>query len=112
MFAVMADEGDDGCGRKSSWAVGYKIRDRSPFGVLDLAGNVREWVADWYRADYYPNAPNESPSGPEHGTRRVTRGGGWGNVAPHLLRVSARQRHEPRTHSVHVGFRCARSAPP
>ncbi len=111
LFAVMADEGDDGCGRKSSSPVAYKSRDKSPFGVFDMAGNTREWVADWYQADYYASAPRERPQGPERGTRRVTRGGGWGNVASRTLRVSDRQSHEPRTRSVHVGFRCARLAP-
>ncbi|MBO9310452.1 MAG: SUMF1/EgtB/PvdO family nonheme iron enzyme, partial [Chloroflexi bacterium] len=56
--------------------VGSFPEGASPFGVLDMAGNAWEWVADWYAADYYSRSAVENPKGPSSGTQRVLRGGG------------------------------------
>ena len=50
----------------------------SPYGVLDLAGNVKEWVSDWYQVDFYSVSPYNNPTGPETGTIKVIRGGCFG----------------------------------
>jgi formylglycine-generating enzyme required for sulfatase activity len=47
------------------------------FGLYDLHGNVSEWCADWFDAEYYLNSPRQSPTGPTEGTQRVLRGGCW-----------------------------------
>ena len=52
----------------------------SPYGVEDLAGNVYEWLADWYQADYYAFSPLRNPKGPESGIFRVLRGGSWAEL--------------------------------
>ena len=49
----------------------------SPYGVLDLAGNVFEWVSDWYQSDYYRISPPSNPPGAASGSNRVLRGGSW-----------------------------------
>ncbi len=109
---VMAEEGDQGCGKDGTWPVANKPKDVSPFGVMDMAGNAREWVHDWYDARYYKRKIPDDPQGPDHGSRRVARGGGWGNVVARFMRVSRRDNHEPTTRSMHLGFRCARDAAP
>lgn len=82
-------------------------------GLHDMAGNVREWCADWYGEDYYAGSPAGDPEGPLFGTRRVIRGGSWVDDEPYL-RVSYRLRYSPSDHDGFVGFRCARDgdAPP
>ncbi len=90
-------------------AVGEHPIDASPYGALDMAGNVREWVADWYSEKYYIISPPKNPSGPSLGTYRVQRGGAWYYGAS-AARTSFRDKGSPSDQSVSLGFRCAMSA--
>jgi formylglycine-generating enzyme required for sulfatase activity len=89
-------------------AVGSYPEGISPYGIYDLAGNVWEWVADWYDANYYTSSPSRNPAGPAMGTRRVLRGGSWYDYEYHL-RASLRLRNGPDLWNNYVGFRCSRS---
>jgi formylglycine-generating enzyme required for sulfatase activity len=60
--------------------VGAYPAGASPYGALDMAGNVWEWVADWYSANYYASSPRNNPTGPSSGQYRVVRGGAWLNL--------------------------------
>ncbi len=79
----------------------------SLYGVFQLAGNVSEWVADWYDKDYYKTAPEKNPKGPEKGTQRGFRGGGWIDSTP-SVRAAQRNGTDPSTKMNWMGFRCAR----
>ena len=75
-------------------------------GALDMAGNVTEWMNDWYDSDYYANSPANNPVGPELGERKVLRGGGWGSK---WFNLSSANRHFtlPYTNvGDSLGFRC------
>jgi formylglycine-generating enzyme required for sulfatase activity/serine/threonine protein kinase len=78
------------------------------FGLYDMHGNVWEWCADWYSASYYRTAPRKDPSGPESGTERVVRGGGWNSFAKDC-RAASRRPLRPKEELNHVGFRVAMS---
>jgi formylglycine-generating enzyme required for sulfatase activity len=82
----------------------------SPLGVLDMAGNVAEWVADWYAPDYYADSPGENPTGPPDGEERVVRGGSWGVANADLFRSTLRSAFEPVASGPGVGVRCALDA--
>ena len=89
--------------------VGSYPAGASPYGVLDMAGNVYEWVSDWYSDTYYLESPPENPTGPESGTGKVLRGGSWSDYYHHL-RVANRFAIEPTYIDDGFGFRCARGA--
>ena len=79
------------------------------FGLHDMSGNVFEWTADRYSAQYYAASPLASPPGPETGRFRVIRGGGW-HSGPYCNRTYYRNALPPQWVDFAVGFRCARDA--
>jgi len=78
----------------------------SPYGALDMAGNLWEWVADWYADDYYGGSPYENPLGPDSGTVRAMRGGAWYNTDVWVT-CSVRHQNPPSDLYDDLGFRCA-----
>jgi formylglycine-generating enzyme required for sulfatase activity len=88
--------------------VGSYPQGASPYGVLDMAGNVYEWVADWYDPDYYGQSPSENPKGAGSSLQRVLRGGNWNSNAD-TLRSSNRFWAFPGRNDFD-GFRCALGA--
>ncbi len=87
-------------------AVGAYPAGRSPSGAYDMAGNVWEWVSDWYDAGYYSQSPAEDPAGPETGLYKILRGGAWGN-ADYDVTVTQRFSANPLDSRFDGGFRCA-----
>jgi formylglycine-generating enzyme required for sulfatase activity len=75
-----------------------------------MAGNVAEWVYDWFDDNYYLVSPEANPTGPEEGTQHVVRGGAWGVGSSQLLLSAVRSRFEPDAAGPGIGFRCALSA--
>jgi eukaryotic-like serine/threonine-protein kinase len=85
--------------------VGRRTAGASPYGAMDMAGNVWEWVADWYDADWYEKAQSAGAGGPSQGTLKVMRGGCWQSGSD-TLRVSCRKAELPATWGYNIGFRC------
>ncbi|MEM7675752.1 MAG: SUMF1/EgtB/PvdO family nonheme iron enzyme, partial [Myxococcota bacterium] len=90
--------------------VGTSTNGASPFGILDMAGNVSEWVEDWFVSDYYATAPDTDPPAPPQGVanQRVRRGGSFRSSTLQSVYVHARSQSFPDTASDETGFRCAR----
>ena len=80
---------------------------RSPYGCYNMAGNVCEWCLDWFKYDYYREAPNRNPQGPDGGLYVLVRGGTWVDKD---VRCSNRVRAVSTTKWMTFGFRCAKSA--
>lgn len=77
------------------------------YGVYDTAGNVWEWVADWFDPGYYQKSPAKDPPGPASGDTRILRGGSWDGPADYMR--PARRAYDVRDYSsTLLGFRCAR----
>ncbi len=88
--------------------VGSYPAGASPYGALDMAGNVLEWVQDWYDRDYYAASPRKNPKGPATGAYRVLRGGSF-FVEPFDLRTTARFAAWPSFKAYRmIGFRPVR----
>lgn len=86
-------------------AVGSYPLGMSEYGVFDMAGNVWEWVNDWYGGSYYAISPYENPTGAETGTEKVVRGGSW-DYSWNKIRVVYNSNHSPNERRVDFGFRC------
>ncbi|MBL7188175.1 MAG: formylglycine-generating enzyme family protein [Phycisphaerae bacterium] len=86
--------------------VGQKAPNK--WGLYDVHGNVCEWCSDWHAADYYSKSPESNPQGPDEGSYRVLRGGGWDNP-PQSCRSAYRHWGTPSYRSYGLGFRVARS---
>jgi len=88
--------------------VGSYPAGASMYGALDMAGNLAEWVNDWYDETYYTTSPLDHPTGPAEGFFRALRGGSWyGNADS--LRTTDRSWYIPEGGTDYVGFRCAQS---
>ncbi|MCZ6632772.1 MAG: SUMF1/EgtB/PvdO family nonheme iron enzyme [bacterium] len=115
---IVMDDGGDGCGRESTWPVGSKPAGASPYGVMDMSGNVWEWVADWYAHDFYSqgftvdplnHVQEVVPRRPGWGSGKVLRGGSWADQTSLIHRGPNRLSYAPDTFPDYtVGFRCAR----
>jgi formylglycine-generating enzyme required for sulfatase activity len=105
---LAANFGSVNDGFEATAPVASFARDRSPFGVYDGAGNVMEWVADWYGEDAYQDPTLKNPRGPQHGTYKVLRGGGYTSTG-NDIRITNRSRMVPDFRDETIGFRCAAS---
>jgi formylglycine-generating enzyme required for sulfatase activity len=95
-----------GCGDEAM-PVGSFPDGASPYGALDMAGNMVEMVSDWYDAGYYADSPSADPTGPASGSRYVGRGGGFKSDAE-WQRASKRDWYDLVDNGASLGFRCAR----
>jgi formylglycine-generating enzyme required for sulfatase activity len=95
-----------GCGGGLQ-SVGSLSAGASPYGALDMAGNVVELVADFYDEKYYATSPTSDPPGPPSGKRYSGRGGGFKSNAD-FVRASKRDWYDPTDSAVSLGFRCAK----
>ena len=88
----------------------YSPAGDSPYGAWDMAGNVAEFVSDWYGEDYYAISPYQNPAGPETGPNVIYRGGAWDGYSVHIRTVLRAAYYIGGSSSIYSGFRCALDA--
>jgi len=91
--------------------VGSYLAGSSPYGVYDMAGNVLEWVNDFFESGYYRISPLDNPTGPLSGSRKIIRGGAFNQNGIPGLRTVARASRKPTDTLISIGFRCAVDTP-
>lgn len=106
-YMIPGGAGCDGYDRTAP--VGSFEAGASPYGALDMGGNVLEWTTDYIETDYYAKSPQSNPQGPSSGELRVTRGGSWNNNLINRFRAADRSASSPSDKIVSLGFRCAAS---
>jgi len=89
-------------------AVGSYPSGASPYGLLDMAGNVHEWVADWWGDTYYAVSPPSNPKGPDDGMCKVLRGGACNSLWQDVRVAHRLTCWFPVGAAYHIGFRCAK----
>jgi len=94
-------------GIKTLWNVDGHDEASSSYGIKNMSGNVREWVADWYAPDYYQNAPIKNPSGPQTGILKVIKGGSWHSFKSDI-RPASRGKGGFALKTDGIGFRCVK----
>lgn len=92
-------------------AVDSHEEGRSPYGLHHMAGNIAEWVQDWFGFDYYAYMPEHNPQGPTTGRYKGIRGGSWKSKRV-MLRTATRGGSAPDQRLATIGFRCARTPVP
>jgi len=97
-------------GYTASDPVGSHPAGASPYGLLDMGGNVWEWVEDWWDADYFRVSPKKDPGGPTTGRAHVVKGGSW-DSRPSVLSASSRNFGYIGYREGDYGFRCAADPP-
>jgi iron(II)-dependent oxidoreductase len=107
MFQMNGDTGGYGCLTNVTANTFDYYDGASVEGVLQLAGNVDEWVNDWYAADYYMSGETTDPQGPASGTEKVNRGGDMYDASALNLRTFERRFASPDAAAPERGFRCA-----
>ena len=89
----------------STTPAGQFSQGASPYGVLDMGGNVREWVWDWYDPYYYQYTPADNPAGPVEGEKKVLKGASFSDIY-RFTRPANRLAHDPTSPGANRGFRC------
>ena len=102
----LCNSGEGGLNRTNP--VGVFPGGASPYGCMDMAGNVWEWCADWYGKDYYKKSPAKNPMGPSNGSDRVFRGGSWFDVDWFCRAAYRGWAIHPAGRGVGLGFRLVR----
>ncbi len=97
-------------GWEATEPVGAHPSGVSPYGLLDMGGNVWEWCSDWYDEGYYAVSPAKDPRGPSSGVAHVVRGGSW-DSRPSVLSCSVRNWGYRGYREGDFGFRCAMNSP-
>ena len=97
-----------GCGAGTTQPVGSKPKGASPYGLMDMAGNVFQWTSDWYSESYFSKSPAKNPKGPTSGVYKVLRGSAWTAKYRDGIALTVRSPYAPQGQGYIVGARCAK----